>query len=65
MGDTESLDQGTDATVLSDASRNDVHFSLYIFSGYRCHGAPLGLQKLHGKGTNRQTDKQTDRHRDY
>ena len=32
----------------------------YIFSGYRCHGAPLGLQKSHGKGTNIQTHRQTD-----
>ena len=40
-----------DATVLLDASCNDVHFCLYIFSGYRCHGAPRGLQKSHGKGT--------------
>ena len=54
--------QGTDATVLPDASCNDVHFCLYIFSGYRCHGAPLGLRKSHGKGTtNRQTDIATTR----
>ena len=52
--------QGTDATVLPNAIYNDVQFCLYIFSGYQCHGAPLGLQKMHGKGTNRHMD----RHRD-
>ena len=53
-------------TVLPDASCNDGHFCLYIFSRCRCHGAPLGLQNRMGRGqTDGQTDKQTDRHRDY
>ena len=53
--------QGTNATVLPDASCNDVHFCLYIFSGYRCHGAPLGLQIQHGEGTHKHTDIWTSR----
>ena len=51
--------QGTDAMVLPKASCNYVHFCLYTFSGYQCHGAPLGLQKSHGKGTDTQTHRRT------
>ena len=51
--------QDTDATVLPDASCNNV---CTFFFGYRCHGAPRGLKKSHGKGTiNRQTDIATTR----
>ena len=37
-----------------------VHFYLYIFLGYQCNGAPLGLQKSHGEGIIRHTHKRTD-----